>query len=200
MRSAPPSCARSARAHSAYDRFSAVPRGQYESNLRAGLHIETLTVAGPFNPTRRGHAEPAADLLVPSTSRSGGRRARGRFCRRSRAAPIRRPVTSGRACAHVLRSGRAKGDFDDGIQVALQRLLASPKFVFRVEHDPSGARRARRIASAISSWRRGCRSSCGAAFPTTSCSTWPHAGQLSEPAVLERQVRRMLADPRSGRS
>ena len=59
------------------------------------------------------------------------------------------------------------------------------------------SRRAARIASAISSWRRGCRSSCGAASRTTSCSTWPAAGSLSKPAVLDAQVRRMLADPRA---
>ena len=58
------------------------------------------------------------------------------------------------------------------------------------------SRRARRTASAISSWRRGCRSSCGAAFRTTSCWRWP-AGRPEHPATLERQVRRMLADPRA---
>ena len=43
------------------------------------------------------------------------------------------------------------------------------------------SRRIRPIASAISSWRRGCRSSCGAAFRTTSCSTLAIAGKLHDP-------------------
>ena len=55
---------------------------------------------------------------------------------------------------------------------------------------------ARRIASATSSSPRACRSSCGAASRTMSCSTWRSHGRLSQPAVLERQVKRMLADPR----
>ena len=58
-------------------------------------------------------------------------------------------------------------------------------------------RRTRPTASAISSWPRGCRSFCGAAFRTTSCSTSRSKRQLQSSGVLERQVRRMLADPRA---
>ena len=54
--------------------------------------------------------------------------------------------------------------------------------------------------SPTSSWRRGCRSSSGAPSPTTSCSTLAAQGTLSQPAVLERQVRRMLADPQGARA
>ena len=66
----------------------------------------------------------------------------------------------------------------------------------------AGERRApaRPTASATSSWRRGCRSSCGAASRTTSCSTLAAKGRLHDPAVLEQQVRRMLADPKSRRA
>ena len=93
--------------------------------------------------------------------------------------------------------GRAEGSFDLGIQKALERLLVSSQFLFRIEREPAtAAGRVCVIASATSSWRRGCRSSCGAASPTTSCSTSAVAGRLKDPAVLEQQVRRMLADPR----
>ena len=72
-----------------------------------------------------------------------------------------------------------------------------------VPHRARSRRRGRPAGvsgSAISSWRRGCRSSCGAASPTTSCWIAAARGELRQPAVLERQVRRMLADPRSRRS
>ena len=61
----------------------------------------------------------------------------------------------------------------------------------------SARRRARRAstASAISSWRRGCRSSSGAAFPTRSCSISRRRTGCTRPAVLEPQVRRMLRGP-----
>ena len=44
------------------------------------------------------------------------------------------------------------------------------------------SRRAPTTASPISNWRRGCRSSCGAAVPTTSCSSWPRPTKLRDPA------------------
>ena len=112
----------------------------------------------------------------------------------------RRPVTDAdlQGPLEFYRKARADGDFDAGIEMALSAVLVSPEFLFRVEQDPAGvAAEHAPIASAIWSWRRGCRSSCGAAFRTTSCSTWPSRGKLHEPAVLEQQVRRMLADARS---
>ena len=64
--------------------------------------------------------------------------------------------------------GRKGGTFEDGIELALRLVLASPQFLVRAEREPAAAAPGRPIASPISSWRRGCRSSCGAAFPTTS--------------------------------
>ena len=143
-----------------------------------------------------------------AASSSAGRRGRGRGSCRARAQILstlarrayRRPVTDVdlRDLMPFFEQGRAEGSFDLGIQKALERLLVSSQFLFRIERPAGRAAAAghARIASAISSWRRGCRSSCGAAFPTTSCSTLAVAGRLKEPAVLEQQVRRMLADPR----
>ena len=57
------------------------------------------------------------------------------------------------------------------------------------------SRLARRIASAIPSWPRACRSSCGAASRTTSCSTWPAKDRLRDPAVLQQQVEAHAGGP-----
>ena len=78
----------------------------------------------------------------------------------------------------------------------------SPNFLFRIERDPSvccprlsavarsakvrRSRRRTRIRSATTSWRRGSRTSCGAACRTTSCSAWPEQKRLHDPAVLAR--------------
>ena len=70
-------------------------------------------------------------------------------------------------------------DFEAGIRSALERLLVSPDFLFRIEADPPFAKakdRAPHTASPTWSWHRACRSFCGAAFPTTSCSTWRFEG------------------------
>ena len=61
---------------------------------------------------------------------------------------------------------------------------------------PPASRRTRRTASATSSSRRVCRSSCGAAFRMMSCCALAEQRRLRDPAVLERQVRRMIADDR----
>ena len=93
------------------------------------------------------------------------------------------------------------GGFEAGIGLALERILVGPEFsVPRRARSGGPSRRARHIASATSSWRRACRSSSGAAFRTTSCSSLAERGKLKDPAVLEQQVRRMLADPRATRS
>ena len=95
--------------------------------------------------------------------------------------------------------------------MALRRMLASPKFVFRVERDPAGVAAGRRVSPrAISSWRRGSRSSCGAASRTRSCCARPSAAaedaggaraagaadaRRSEGAGARQQLRRPVAAP-----
>ena len=164
-------------------------------------HLDTFTLTGPFNPTGPGD--------TPS-------RRRIFFCRPASTADeeacARRIITTfarrayrghdGHSDLERLTSststGRKEGTFERGIQMALERMIASPKFIFRVERDPAGRGcRARSIGSPISSSPRGCRSSCGAAFPTISCCSVARQGTLHTPAVLNQQVRRMLADPKS---
>ena len=86
----------------------------------------------------------------------------------------RRPVTDADLddLMPFYTAGRAEAGFEMGIQKALERMLVSPQFLFRIERDPPGSPGSR-IASAIWSWPRGFPSSSGAAFRTTSCWTWP---------------------------
>jgi hypothetical protein len=84
--------------------------------------------------------------------------------------------------------------FEGGIQTALERVLASPKFTFRVERDPaaggvhplSGLELASRLSFFL--W---------SSIPDDTLLDLAAKGQLAKPAVLEAQVRRMLADPKS---
>ena len=62
--------------------------------------------------------------------------------------------------------GRKDGDFDRGIEMALARVLASPKFIYRIEAEPANAEAGRAVSHQRSRiWRRGCRSSSGARSP-----------------------------------
>ena len=62
------------------------------------------------------------------------------------------------------------GNFEMGIEAAIQRILASPEFIFRFEPDPANVAARHAVShSAIWNWRRGSLSFSGAAFPTINC-------------------------------
>ena len=61
------------------------------------------------------------------------------------------------------------GNFDLGIEAAIQRILASPEFVFRFEPDPANAAPDKPYRISDLELASRLRSFCGAAFPTTSC-------------------------------
>ena len=120
------------------------------------------------------HAEPAAgSSRCRPTSR--GRRARRARARSSRASAARRTAARSRAAEvdalmQFYDEGAAKGGFESGVRAALEAILASPHFIFRLEEQPADVQAGRRrIASATSISRRGCRSSSGARRRTRNC-------------------------------
>ncbi|HET9271711.1 MAG TPA: DUF1592 domain-containing protein [Vicinamibacterales bacterium] len=117
----------------------------------------------------------------------------------------RRPVTDVdmRDLVPFFQQGRAAGSFDLGIQKALERMLVSSQFLFRIEKpfvrrgEPSGAPAATpyrvsdlELASRLSFF-------LWSSIPDDELLDTAVAGRLKDPAVLDRQVRRMLADARS---
>src|SRR6185436_874435 len=111
----------------------------------------------------------------------------------------RRPVTAAdlQGPLELYRSARSEGGFDAGIEMALSAVLVSPEFLFRVEHDPAGI--PPNTAYRVSDLDLASRLSffLWSSIPDDELLDVASAGKLSEPAMLERQVRRMLADPRS---
>jgi hypothetical protein len=95
------------------------------------------------------------------------------------------------------REGRADGGFDGGIEHALRRLLVSPEFLIRVERDPAGA--APGGVYVISDLELASRLSffLWSSIPDDELLDLAAKRQLSNPAVLARQVRRMMADARA---
>jgi Protein of unknown function (DUF1592)/Protein of unknown function (DUF1588)/Protein of unknown function (DUF1587)/Protein of unknown function (DUF1585)/Protein of unknown function (DUF1595)/Planctomycete cytochrome C len=115
----------------------------------------------------------------------------------------RRPVNDKdvRTLLTFYDSGRRDG-FEAGIRAALERVLIDPEFLFRIERDPAG-QAAGQVASGayrLSGLELASRLSffLWSSIPDEELLAVAERGQLDEPAVLERQVRRMLADPRSG--
>ena len=105
-------------------------------------------------------------------------------------ADVERPIA-------FYREGRADGDFDAGIGKALSAVLINPEFLFRVEADPDKASAG--TAYRISDLELASRLSffLWSSLPDDALLDSAIRGELRRPDVLERHVRRMLADPRS---
>jgi Protein of unknown function (DUF1592)/Protein of unknown function (DUF1588)/Protein of unknown function (DUF1585)/Protein of unknown function (DUF1587)/Protein of unknown function (DUF1595) len=95
------------------------------------------------------------------------------------------------------KRGRAAGTFDDGIRAALERVLVSPDFLFRIEADPPNA--APGSVYRISDCELASRLSffLWSSIPDDELLSLAIRGDLHDPNILEHQVARMFADPRA---
>jgi mono/diheme cytochrome c family protein len=163
-------------------------------------HIETFTIAGPFNSTGRGDTPSRRRLFVcrPATKAAEEPCARQLIetvARRAYRRPI--PAAELEQLLAFYRTSEAQASFDRRIQLVLRRILASPKFVFRVEPDPPGT--AIGATYRISDLELASRLSffLWSTIPDDELLTVASQGRLKNQAVLEAQVRRMLADPKA---
>jgi len=92
--------------------------------------------------------------------------------------------------------GRAEGDFDTGIQLALERLLVSPQFLYRVESEPQAPPG---TAYAVNDVELASRVSffLWSSIPDEELLDVAAKGRLRDPQALNQQVKRMLADPKA---
>jgi hypothetical protein len=162
--------------------------------------IAVVTISGPFNVTSPGNSASRRRIFVchpdsGAEEQACARRILSTLARRA----YRRPVTDVdlQDLMPFYMAGRAEGSFDLGIQKALERLLVSPQFLFRIERPPASvpAGRAYRVtdlelASRLSFF-------LWSSIPDDELLDAAAAGRLQDPTVLEQQTRRMLADPRS---
>ena len=162
--------------------------------------ISALFIGGPYDgrlspdsPARRRLfvCDPGFEQREPP--------ARRRSCRPSRGAPIAARLTNEdvRLLVGFYRSARAQGDFDAGIRAGIEMVLVSPDFLFRISRDPAGA--APGTAYALPDVELASRLSffLWSSIPDDELLDAAIRGKLHEPAVLDRQVRRMLADKRA---
>ena len=111
----------------------------------------------------------------------------------------RRPVTDDDVATLIefYEAGRQEGGFESGIQFALERLLTSPDLLLRIERDPVDA--TPDTAYPVSDVELASRLSffLWSSLPDEELLALAEEDTLSEPAMLARQVRRMLADDRA---
>jgi mono/diheme cytochrome c family protein len=110
----------------------------------------------------------------------------------------RRPATPADLAAldEFYQQGRSDGgSFDDGIEAALQRLLVDPEFVYRTESETAGPAGSYRISDLALAARLSFF--LWSSVPDDQLIDLAVQGKLRDRAVLEAEVRRMLADPKS---
>ena len=163
-------------------------------------HVRMLTITGPFNATGSGDTPARRRILMcrPTSQRTEDDCARQIISTLARRA-FREPVTETdlQPLLAFYKMGRQEGSFDIGIERALQLILASPKFVFRVERDPSNLTPG--TAYKVNDFELASRLSffLWSSIPDDELLAEASAGRLKNPAVLERQTRRMLADSKA---
>src|SRR5476649_1601330 len=93
--------------------------------------------------------------------------------------------------------GRKGGDFESGIRMAVQAILASPQFVFRLESTPASVKPG--TTYRIGDVELASRLSCflWSTMPDDELINLANQGRLHDPIVFEKQVRRMLNDSRT---
>jgi hypothetical protein len=174
---------------------------RFEVPPRGGLpEIASVSILGPYNVTGRGDTPSRERLFVchPSSKKDEEPCARTILSATARRA-FRRPVEEAdlRPLLKFFHAGRSEGDFDHGIELALQALLVSPDFLFRVEADPRNAKPG--SAYRINDFELASRLSffLWSSIPDDELLKAAGQGKLKDPVVLEAQVRRMLDDPRA---
>jgi hypothetical protein len=176
--------------------FSLAINEMYDGNPA----VESVEVAGPFNVSGPGDSASRQRILIcrPSVKADEEGCARNILATLARRA-YRRPLQPKdvQTLMHFYEEGRRDGKFDDGIQFALERLLIDPDFLFRVESDPAAIKPS--TAYRLSDIELASRLSffLWSSIPDDDLLDMAVKGKLSNPAILEQQVRRMLADRRS---
>jgi len=172
-------------------------------------HVENMVVSGPFNATGAGDTPSRQRIFIchPATAKAAASRRSSpavdasevgcadRILRGLARLAYRRTPTDAdmRPLMRFYETGRTES-FEAGVELALRAMLASPKFVLRVEHDPAGAVAGSShrvsdvdLASRLSFF-------LWSSIPDRELLDLAAHGRLQDPAVLTAQVRRMLAD------
>ena len=173
---------------------------KYKDYTQGEPAIAGVVVSGPFDSTGPGTTPSRERIFVcqptgPQDEEACAKKILTNLARRA----YRRPATERemRTLLTFYDEGKTQGGFEAGIGTALRRVLVSPSFLFHVEMDPNNAAPGSpyrisdlELASRISFF-------LWSSIPDDELLEAAQRGQLRDPAVLERQVRRMLTDPRS---
>jgi hypothetical protein len=163
-------------------------------------HVRDMGINGPYNPTGVSNTPSRQKIFTchPSVEREELPCARKILTALARRA-YRKPVTDVEVeeLLSAYQKGRNRGDFESGVRLGLQTILAHPEFVFRFEPTPANIALGTNyrindleLASRLSYF-------LWSSAPDEELLALAAQGKLHEPLTLEKQVKRMLADQKS---
>ena len=162
--------------------------------------VDNIVIVGPYDAVGPGETPSRRKIFICSPAASEeeepcARKILSTLARRA----YRRPAIEEEVqdLLSLYRSGQERGGFEKGIQRALQRVLAGPEFLFRIEEDPENT--APGSSYRISDLELASRLSffLWSSIPDDELLNLAEKGKLKDATMLEQQVQRMLADSRS---
>ena len=177
-------------------------RQPYEAHFNYYRHprlqpaVYEISIIGPYNPAGPGDTPSRRRVFICRQEEDGcAKKILSSLMRRA----YRRPVSDAdlKKPLELYATTKAAEGFDAGIEMGLSAVLSSPEFLFRIERDPAKVSAGGvypisdvELASRLSFF-------LWSSIPDDELIDLAARGDLDKPAVLQRQVTRMLADPRS---
>ena len=165
-----------------------------------GARFTSVSIGGPYNVKGLGDTASRRKIFVctPASAKDEDPCARKILSNLGRHA-YRRPFTDAdlKPLLAFYQAGRREGTFDNGIRMALRAMLVAPAFLFRIERDPLNSQPG--TAHQISDFELASRLSffLWSSIPDDQLLKLAEQGKLKDPAVLSKQVNRMLDDRKS---
>ena len=181
----------------AYSDFRAANNG-----FAVGGGVQNVTIMGPFSPS--GAGDTPSRQRIFTCRPAGAAAADEEKCARTLLSTIARRAYRGAVTTSELNTlmafyaqGRQRGDFETGIQEALARILVAPRFLYRVEEEP--VKLAGGAVYRVSDVELASRLSffLWSSIPDDELLDLATKGRLHDPLMLQRQVKRMIADPKA---
>jgi hypothetical protein len=163
-------------------------------------HLQDLVIGGPLQVTGVSDSESRRRVFICRPTAPADERACAlRIVTELGTKAYRRPLTERDQVGLMsfYDMGAAEGGFEAGVQTALQAILASVHFIFRVEEQPADARAGSTFRIADTDLASRLSFFLWGTPPDAELAELANRGRLSDAKVLEAQARRMLADPRS---
>jgi hypothetical protein len=172
------------------------PRRNINPDFRRRLFVEFAEIAGPFNPSPDPPESYRRIFICGHKPGQHSPQCTGKVLQNLAGRAWRRPISPPELdrLNGLIDLARRQGDsLEEGVRLALQAILTSPSFLFRTESDPTPQ------AHSIDDYELATRLSyfLWSSMPDDELFRLAAAKKLRQPAVLEAQTLRMLADPRS---